>query len=344
VGVRLVSLPDDSHMPLPRLKLTPAEIKEQERKAKQKLKRKAKKHAGESRATPPDRTLFTEGIGHIDEMADQEILNAQRRVDEESYYESRLDFEDTDPPPSADRETGVSRVPGRWRSRSRTPQNDLDIDIMDDQTFSEWVLKGHYRMGDTIRVGNINFIVTDQDAFQKRKRRMEEYERRKQEKVERHRKETRERKEREQREEDEERNRQREEMEHEEERKQGLLQEYNERWLALLAPSHPKHPALGSLFFTDIPWPSFIPPLVSSEVDPTSIKEFVLTTPWDLETEQQPSLRDLLRPHFLRFHPDKFIGKIMPLVVDIDEERTAVEEGVVAVMHCLNTIAETRGK
>jgi len=332
---------------LPRLKLTPAEIREQEWKAKRRLKRKAKQSAESNHQVASNKTLFTEGIGHVDDlelMSGEEIQNAQRLVDEQRDEDTRLYMEDTNPTSAAHGVPGSARVPARWRSDSRTPQNDLDIDIMDDRTFSEWVLKGHYKLGDTIRVGDINFVITDQAAFRERKRRMEEYERRKREKREQVRRERQERKEREEREEEEERTRERRKALREDEQKQECIQEYNERWFLLLSSSHPDRPSLGSLFFTDIPWPSFTPPLAPSELTPPAIKEFILTPSQELDSGEPPTLRDLLRPHFLRFHPDKFIGKIMPFVVDSDEERAAVEEGVGAVMYCLNTIAEMKGK
>lgn len=333
-------------MPLPRLKLTPAEIAEQERKARKKRLRKLRKLAvdDDDRLEGTSRTLYSDGVGHVHDFLEEDEVQHESRAREEKIKErNEWESEDTsavdDVPPIRE---NLPPIPKRWRDDSRTStiRNDVDLDIMDDRSYSEWIRKGHYRLGETVRIGNVNFVVTDQFSMEARKRKLEEYEREKEEK---RRKEWRARKEQKRKEEEEERDHLKRRAEREERRKQMALQKYNEKWMILLSTSHPDRPTTGTLFFSDIPWPQFETPASPAELNPASMKDFVLTpSAADLVANIARPVKDMLRVHFLRFHPDKFNGKIMPLVSAEGDERMAVAEGVGIVMHCLNTLTEQK--
>lgn len=116
--------------------------------------------------------------------------------------------------------------------------------------------------------------------------------------------------------------------------------DYEKRWKLLLDPSVDK-----ILAFDDIPWPTF--PHESSSVSPDAefiTGESILTFLVPSTTDSRPIDRDAvarvrkekLRETLLRFHPDKFEGRILPRVRKQDRER--VKETTDRLVRVLNTL------
>ena len=130
---------------------------------------------------------------------------------------------------------------------------------------------------------------------------------------------------------------------------------YDRRWVSLLGGGEGRD---GRLKFEDIPWPVYEantrghtkhkhqPESVSLSVDiltPDAISAFILPSPAlpllnEEEKERNRKARkDKLRETLLRFHPDKFEGRLIGRVVG-DGEREKVSEGVGRVVRALNVL------
>lgn len=112
---------------------------------------------------------------------------------------------------------------------------------------------------------------------------------------------------------------------------------YEDKWHQLLTNNN------MSLTFKTIPWPMSTPPTRPEDLKVASIKAFVLssnavhlhpmvtvTTEVGKEQQQTRQRRAVLRAAILRWHPDKFLGKYLGMVVE--EEREMVKEGVEMVI------------
>jgi len=117
---------------------------------------------------------------------------------------------------------------------------------------------------------------------------------------------------------------------------------YRRRWVELLE-SKPQSADLG---FGDIPWPvggGGVPNI--SELTAEAISAF-LFIPDEKHGEEQGldeagrvrTRKEELRGVMLRFHPDKFEGRVMPRV--LHEEKAAVREGANAVTRAVTTLME----
>jgi hypothetical protein len=130
-------------------------------------------------------------------------------------------------------------------------------------------------------------------------------------------------------------------------------EEYNARWVALVAGG-----SEGSLGYDDIPWPIAAahrgkaemrhggedrPPLRTGveELTAEAISSFLLP-PHVLGPEVNENLslkkekKDRLREAFLRFHPDKFEGRFMQRVKEQEKER--VREAIGQISRVLNLL------
>ena len=137
---------------------------------------------------------------------------------------------------------------------------------------------------------------------------------------------------------------------------------YEERWKMLLATQLVEDEQT-KLCFTDVPWPVFPTEVGSSDrkgkrsaaeytvrlddLTADSISRFLLSTPQTnasgstlSDDAAKKARRDRLRETMLRFHPDKFEGRILPRVQEAD--RDAVREGVSKVAIALNQLMETK--
>ena len=124
---------------------------------------------------------------------------------------------------------------------------------------------------------------------------------------------------------------------------------YETRWKALLAPSQDIIPEEDQLRFEDIPWPviaSLSPIKGDKEVvvrmedlSAQAITDFLLESEGGRDSKGAPTKKDRkekLRETMLRFHPDKFEGRIMRRVRVADRER--VKEAVGIVARTVNTL------
>lgn len=100
-----------------------------------------------------------------------------------------------------------------------------------------------------------------------------------------------------------------------------------------------------SFAFQDVPWP-VLPPLsrrTDADMAPDVQLEDITTqnvAHFLLHPHRMPekSRKEKLRDAVLRYHPDKFEGRILPRIVS--EDRARVQEGVSIVMRCLNELMD----
>lgn len=117
-------------------------------------------------------------------------------------------------------------------------------------------------------------------------------------------------------------------------------EQYETRWKALLAGEGDE----DSLLFRDIPWPCLQAYGKSSasfsleELTAESVSTFLFDSIQDSDVDK--AKRDKLRETLLRFHPDKFEGRVMSRVKFVDKER--VQEAVGIVVRILNELSKTK--
>lgn len=131
-------------------------------------------------------------------------------------------------------------------------------------------------------------------------------------------------------------------------REEEYRQQYEQRWKALLDHRTQDH---APLTFQDIPWPLFsaqfvkrkvsdASPLRMEDITPEDITAFLLPDVGDMATHAKNDIsrrnRDKLKETLLRFHPDKFEGRLMHRVLPGDIEN--VREAVGQVARVLNTL------
>lgn len=116
---------------------------------------------------------------------------------------------------------------------------------------------------------------------------------------------------------------------------------YEMRWKSLLAPPSVDSVEDGTLRFHEIPWPvmacfskSDLPALHIGDITAEAISSFLLP-PSERDGEldgdaPKKDRREKLRETMLRFHPDKFEGRIMKRVRDSDRELVKEAVGIVA--------------
>lgn len=116
---------------------------------------------------------------------------------------------------------------------------------------------------------------------------------------------------------------------------------YQRRWIDLLEPK----PGSADLGFGDIPWPvgNGMPDI--SQLTVEAISAFLFISEKELEeqglddTGRARVRKEELRATMLRFHPDKFEGRIIPRVKL--GERAAVREGANAVTRAVAALMES---
>jgi membrane-bound lytic murein transglycosylase len=130
-------------------------------------------------------------------------------------------------------------------------------------------------------------------------------------------------------------------------------QQYDHRWRALLSDVDDAH---GRLKFVDIPWPILDAYKAETSTAPrvlicvehlteTAIRKFLLpvsAAPTALLMDDAKEKRDRLREAMLRFHPDKFEGRMMRFVAE--GERGLVREGIAQVVRVLNGLLVEQSK
>lgn len=107
---------------------------------------------------------------------------------------------------------------------------------------------------------------------------------------------------------------------------------YDRRWVELL---NSKSVDLG---FGDVPWP-VQGRLDVSQVTPETISAFLF--PSSSDDGMGRTRKEVLREEMLRFHPDKFEGRVMRRVRP--EDRDAVREGANAVARAVMGLMDLNG-
>ncbi|KAF8622745.1 hypothetical protein AX15_006835 [Amanita polypyramis BW_CC] len=237
-----------------------------------------------------------------------------------------------------------AHVPGRWRRgmgvyayEERDGITDctcLDPRYMDDEEYAEWIRMGMYRLKHAKEYAEQEHQEAVRGARIAQEKAKKAHTKRLEQEAEEEHKRKR----------------------HERERRdwQFARQQYDQRWKALLfdhaANSH------DGLQFNDIPWPilyayksgSKTPPapnrLINVEhLTENAISKFLLPVQDSALGSLQPEpgddakeKRDKLRETMLRFHPDKFEGRIMKMVAA--DAQASVREGIAQVVRVVNEL------
>ena len=256
-----------------------------------------------------------------------------------------------------------AHVPNRWRTNAArdggpSDQRDVDPQFMDDDEYAEWVRDGMWRFVSQIQLVPCTCV---EEAHRRRKH-AQQYEEEARKKAERaarsaRRKEMKAETSRLEKAAEEKGKRKRRERERQ--REEDARAEYDRRWKDLLDPNAQHHSLLS---FGDIPWPLFAPMVHSDAADPdsfsitlehftaTAISAFLIPVSANLALAQEagaslPALvqekkekKEKFREAMLRFHPDKFEGRVMRKVVETD--KGIVREAVGQVARVINTLME----
>ncbi|KAG2750858.1 hypothetical protein P692DRAFT_20831522 [Suillus brevipes Sb2] len=237
-----------------------------------------------------------------------------------------------------------AHVPDRWRANPAShgnpeDQTDMDPRFMDDDAYAEWIRAGMWR--------------------RKHARQYEEEARRKAEKAARSARKKEMKAEMAKLEKAAEERRKQKKRERESQREENARAEYDRRWKDLLDPNT-RH--TSSLSFGDIPWPLFVPVTHSDTAHSDSssitlehftaaaISAFLIPISTISALAQDVGVclpthdrdkkekKEKLRETMLRFHPDKFEGRVMRKIIETDKDR--VREAVGQVARVLNTLME----
>ncbi|KAF8891791.1 hypothetical protein BD779DRAFT_1468712 [Infundibulicybe gibba] len=208
-----------------------------------------------------------------------------------------------------------AHIPSRWADRAEGKKRGASDDpsLMDDEEYAEWVRSGMYR-----RTHAKEYEAAKQEKEARARRRAEEKARR-----EEGRKQEREDKARRER-----------ERGSRDERKR---KKYEDAWSRLLATAE-------EIGFVDIPWPVFAaypsdgrsPTITLDDLTPDAITTFLMLGS-EPPAPDAKTRRDKLRETLLRFHPDKFEGRVMRRVRT--GERETVQDGVGRVVRLLNSLS-----
>ena len=352
-------------MPKLRLKRTPAEEEERaQRKARKAQRREAKRlgqkydlHGSSSTSThnhdhgPNLRATYTREDANNDTDYESEdhlewLEEQQRRKQEEEAFQQRL-WDELGHQDRLDNLTSnlnsYPHIPQRWKSGEMADLENVvydDPNLMDDERYAEWVREGMWKY--VTFVGCECCFPSREALVRKRNAQAHEEQLRKRaEEVARKKRADRlasERARREAREADE---RRRQKRLRERRAKENAREDYEKRWDILLSTCD----TTGQSFtFQDIPWPCYAAyspsasqSLSLDDLTVDSISEFLFgsaTRPTDT-TQKIKTTRETL----LRFHPDKFEGRVINRVSET--ERTTVQEGVGIVVRALNELLRT---
>ncbi|KAG1781938.1 hypothetical protein EV702DRAFT_495264 [Suillus placidus] len=237
-----------------------------------------------------------------------------------------------------------AHVPDRWRANAASvgsPEDQVDTDprFMDDDAYAEWIRAGMWRRKHARQYEEEARMKAEKAARSARKKEMKAETARLEKAVE--------------------ERRQQKKRERESQREENARAEYDRKWKDLLDPNA-RH--ASSLSFRDIPWPLFVPmthsdtalsdssSITLEHFTATAISAFLIpiSTISALAQDVGVSLpthdrdkkekKDKLRETMLRFHPDKFEGRVMRKIIETDKDR--VREAVGQVARVLNTLME----
>lgn len=237
-----------------------------------------------------------------------------------------------------------THVPDRWRANAASAtsledQMDVDPRLMDDDTYAEWIRAGMWRRKHARQYEEEARMKAEKAARSARKKEMKAETARLEKVAEQRRKQKK--------------------RERESQREENARAEYDRKWKDILDPNA-QH--ASSLSFGDIPWPLFVPKTHSdtahSDSSSMTLEHFTATaisaflipisTISALAQDVGVSLpnhdrdkkekKEKLRETMLRFHPDKFEGRVMRKVIETDKDR--VREAVGQVARVINTLME----
>jgi len=206
-----------------------------------------------------------------------------------------------------------AHVPRRWRGGGMDKMDDelgVNPQMMEDEDYAEWVRAGMWRK---------KHAAEHEEQLRKEKERAE---RRKREEAVRE--ETR----RLERAAESERRRRRKGKERQ--READARAAYDAQWKQLLAATDTDDKMLA---FSDVPWPVFDSRMAKPEDFTLEAVSAFLLPPTGADVDEEVARKerkDKLREAMLRFHPDKFEGRILALVRDKDKEKVKEAVGVVA--------------
>ena len=347
-------------MPKLHLKRTPAEEEERAQRKARKAKRKEDKRLGQKYDLHGSSSTFARDNHHrskrratdtgedpsydTDYESDDRLgwlEEQQRRKREEEEFQQRL-WDELGQQERLDNLTNnlnsYSHIPHRWKSGGTADLEDAvynDPNSMDDERYAEWIREGMWKY--------VTFAPCEScfpsrkalarkrnaEAYQEQLRKLAEEEARKkrveQLASERARRETREADER-----------RRRKRSREGRAKQNARDDYETRWDTLLSPNETTD---RFLTFQDIPWPCHAAYSTSDDrhfsldgLTIDSISEFLFRSA--KEPTESPQKIKAIRETLLRFHPDKFEGRVMSRVSEADKAR--VQDGIGIVVRTLN--------
>ena len=351
-------------MPKLRLKRTPAEEEERTQCRARKAKRKEAKdlgqkydlHSSSSTSTRDNhhrskrRTTDTgEGANYDTDYESDDRLEwleeQHRRKQEEEEFQQRM-WDELGQQERLDNLTSnlnsYPHIPQRWKAGGMADLEDAvydDPNLMDDEHYAEWMREGMWKYvtftfceccspswGALARKRNVQ-------AYQEqlRKKAEEEIRKKRAEQL------ASDRARREAREADERRRRRRS---RERRARRGARDDYETRWDTLLSTGKTTGQPLT---FRDIPWPCHAAYSTSGDkctlddLTVDSISEFLFHSAKGPQEVAQKI--KTIRETLLRFHPDKFEGRIISRVSEA--ERVEVQEGVGIVVRTLNELMKT---
>ena len=352
-------------MPKLHLKRTPAEEEERAQRKARKSKRKEAKRLGQKYDLNGSSSTSTRDNHHrskrratdtgedanydTDYESDDRLewLEEQHhRKREEEEFQERL-WDELGQQERLDNLTSnmdsYPHIPQRWKSDGVADLEDAvynDPNLMNDEHYAEWVRQGMWKY--------VTFIVCEccfpsREALA-RKRNAQAYQEQLRKKAEEEARKKRaeqlasERARREAREADE---RRRRERSRERRANQNAHDDYKTRWEKLLSTGETTGQPLT---FRDIPWPCHAVYSASDghdfspdDLTVNSISEFLFRSAKE-PTEATQKIK-MIRETLLRFHPDKFEGRVMSRVSE--SERAKVQEGVGIVVRTLNELMRT---
>jgi len=352
-------------MPKLHLKRTPAEEEERAQRKARKAKRKETRHLGQKHDLRGSSSTSTRDNHHrskrratdtgedatcgTDYESDDRLEwleEQQRRKQDEEEFQQRL-WDELGQQERLDNLTSnlssYPHIPQRWRSGGISDLEDAvynDPNLMDDEHYAEWMREGMWKY---VTFATCECCFPSREALA-RKRNAQAYQeqlRRKAEEESRRKRAEQlasERARREAREADERRRRKRS---RERRTKQDARDDYETRWDTLLSAGETTGQPLT---FRDIPWPSHAAYSTSDDqhfslddLTIDSISEFLFRSA--KEPAEGAQKIKTIREALLRFHPDKFEGRVTSRVSEA--ERAKVQEGVGIVVRTLNELMRT---
>ena len=93
--------------------------------------------------------------------------------------------------------------------------------------------------------------------------------------------------------------------------------------------------------WNDFPWPMIKKPYEPEEITLPAVRAYI-ESPYYPEKDKSKTVKDRVKDHIKRWHPDRFNTKLLTKVRE--EEKEKVKEGAGTVVRCLNELlAKTNG-